>query len=137
MANPSSPAAHQSSPPFFESVVAWFVVTLVGPVLQWLMGMIFGVYGPVPPVSTWMRFVAVMAVFGTIAGVVTFLAERSGNRWARSFAFTLVIASITVARIDDFAREPLRDFILTSVLGILFTALLMGSIFYATGFPKP
>lgn len=134
MTNPSSPAAHQSFSPFFQGVLAWFVVTLFSPVLQWLAG-IFGVPGPVPSVSTWMRFVAVMAVFGAVAGAVTFLAERSGNRWARSFAFALVIA-LAVSRIDEFAREPLQDFILTSVGVSLSMALLAGSIFYVLGFLK-
>jgi Na+-translocating ferredoxin:NAD+ oxidoreductase RnfD subunit len=136
MARRSSPAVHQPSFPLLHGLLVWVAVTLFSPVLQWLLGMIFGAFGRLPPVSTWMRFVAVMAVFGMITGAVTFLAERYGGRWVRSCAFTLFIAAASVPRIDNFAREPLRDFILTSAVAGLITALLMGSIFYALGYPK-
>jgi hypothetical protein len=135
MAKPSSLASYRA-PPLLSALVAWGIVAVGSPVLYRVLAIAYGGLDPVPPTRVWMGFWAVMAALGTIVGAVVFVAERSGGSWARSFAFTLMVATAAVPTIEDFAREPFGRFLATTVVVSLFTALVMGSIFHAFGSRK-
>jgi hypothetical protein len=127
-------ASHSSHATFRAlglALFAWGTVAIGGPVLHWVLRIVFGDGAPVLPASVWLRFGAVMAVYGMIVGAVVFIAERSGRSWAGSFAFTLVLAAVAIPTIEDFAREPFGRFVATTLMVSLLIAMLMIPVHHA------